>query len=173
MEQENQTKTVAARIQVVANICVVAAAFLFILSIGWTFLRHSSVSRLPHSSIHEGTRLTLSDWNWSVSRRTLLLVLSTRCKYCTANALFYRRLVNQTLLTKNTNLIAVLPQTIKESEEYFARLDIKIDIVRQAVPASLGAKGTPTLILVDSNGTVIDSWEEWCHRKRRMKYLLP
>ena len=159
MDQENQTKVVAERIQVVANICVIAAALLFILSIGWIFLRNSSLSRVPRSSIHDGTRVTLPDLNWSVSQQTLLLVLSTGCKYCTASAPFYRRLVEQTSLTEKTRLIAVLPQTVNDSEEYFARLDVKINILRQAVPASLGAKGTPTLILVDSNGSVIKSWE--------------
>lgn len=159
MDEKHETRSGAEKVQVVANICVIFAALLLILSIGWMILRHSSLSRSPNSSIQNGTRLTLADLNWSLSSQTLLLVLSTECKYCTASMPFYRRLVNQTSLTNNTRLIGVFPQTINESEEYFARYDIKIDILRQALPTSLGARGTPTLILVDSNGTVIRSWE--------------
>jgi thioredoxin-related protein len=159
MDEKPQPKNVAERIQVVANICVIAAAVLLIISIGWMVVRHSSLSHVSHSSIQSGTKLTLQDLNWSQSRQTLLLVLSTGCKYCTASAPFYRHLISQTSLTNNTRLIAVFPQPINESEEYFGKLDIKINTLRQAMPASLGAKGTPTLILVDSDGTVIRSWE--------------
>ena len=159
MNEKHEIKRVAERIQVVANLCVIAAALALIFSIAWVFLKHSSVSRTPRSSIQNGTILTLPDLNWSLNRRTLLLVLSTGCKYCTESAPFYRRLVNQTSLTDTTRLIAVFPQTIKEGEEYFARNDIKINDLRQALPSSLGATGTPTLILVDSNGAVIHSWE--------------
>lgn len=159
MDEKQETKRVAERIQVVANMCVIAAALVFILSIAWIVLKHSSSSHAPRSSIQNGTKITLPDLNWSLSQQTLLLVLSTTCKYCTASAPFYRRLVNQVSLTNGTRLIAVFPQDINESQEYFARLDIKIHTLRQALPASLGAKGTPTLLLVDNNGTVIRSWE--------------
>jgi len=159
MDEKDARKIQVERLQVVANICVIAAAILLILSIGWMVLRHSSLSRVHRASIQNGTKLTLPDSNWSLSNQTLLLVLSTACKYCTASAPFYRRLVDRTSMTNNTRLIAVFPQTVQESEEYFARYDVKINAFRQALPASLGAKGTPTLILVDSHGTVIRSWE--------------
>jgi thioredoxin-related protein len=62
-------------------------------------------------------------------------------------------------LTPKTRLLAIFPQAVNESREYFAKHDVKLDTVRQAVPASLGVKGTPTLILVDTNGVVIQSWD--------------
>lgn len=159
MDEKYETKRVAERIQLVANVCVIVAALALIFSIGWLFLRHSSLSRARGSSIQNGTKLTLPNLDWSRSRQTLLLVLSTSCKYCTASAPFYRRLVNQTSLTDTTRLIAVFPQPIKESEEYLGKNDIKINDLRQAWPASLGATGTPTLILVNSDGAVIQSWK--------------
>lgn len=159
MTDTDQTRRVAERIQVVANVCVIAAALLLVFSISLSFLRQYSSMRIRHSSIPKGTRLTLPDFNWSLSPQTLLLVLSTECKYCTASAPFYGRLVNQTALTRNTRLLAIFPQAANESREYIAKLDVKIDSLRQAVPASLGVKGTPTLILVDTNGVVIQSWD--------------
>jgi hypothetical protein len=38
-------------------------------------------------------------------------------------------------------------------------LDVKFDDVEQVAPASVGAKGTPTLILVNASGVVIRTWE--------------
>jgi thioredoxin-related protein len=59
----------------------------------------------------------------------------------------------------STRVLAIFPQTPKESREYLAKLDVKIADLQQAAPASVGAKGTPTLILVDASGAVIQSWE--------------
>jgi hypothetical protein len=88
-----------------------------------------------------------------------VLVLSAACKYCTASAPFYRRLVSQGALTHGTRFVAILPQAPNESREYLAKLEVKIDDLMQAAPASVGAKGTPTLILVNASGVVIQSWE--------------
>ena len=159
MAQTDRTGRVAERIQVVANVCVIAAALLFVCSISWLFLRQYISMRVSHSSISKGTKITLPEFNWSLSSQSLLLVLSTECKYCSASTPFYRRLVNQARLTLKTRLLAIFPQAVNESREYFAKHDVKLDTVRQAVPASLGVKGTPTLILVDTNGVVIQSWD--------------
>ena len=144
MADARQTARIAEKIQVVANVCVIAAALLFILSIGWLFLRQFSFLRVHRSSIQKGTRITFPDFDWSLSPQTMLLVLSTECKYCTASTPFYRRLVEQTARTRNTRLIAIFPQAINESREYFAKYDVKIDVVRQVIPASVGAKGRVT-----------------------------
>jgi hypothetical protein len=59
----------------------------------------------------------------------------------------------------NTRFVAILPQPPNESREYLAKLDVKTDDLMQAAPASVGARGTPTLILVNASGVVIQSWE--------------
>ena len=159
MVKTPETRTVAQKIEMIANICIIAATVVFVVSIGWFFLRSNPSLRNSRSSIQKGTKMTLPDVNWSTSPKTLLLVLSTDCKYCTASAPFYRRLVNLAGETRNTRLIAIFPQAANESREYLAKQEVKIDTLQQAAPASVGAKGTPTLILVDSNGVVIQSWD--------------
>jgi len=146
------------RIELAANICVLAAAVLFVVSVSWWFLRQYSSRRTPPSSIQAGTRLTLPDVEWSINRCTLVLFLSTDCKYCTANTPLYRRLVERAALT-HTSLVAVFPQTITDGEQYLMQHEIRIDTVRQVAPAALGVTGTPTLIMVDDRGTVIRSWQ--------------
>lgn len=62
-------------------------------------------------------------------------------------------------MAHSTRFFAIFPQAPKESREYLARLEVKIDDLQQAAPASVGAKGTPALILVNASGVVIQSWE--------------
>jgi len=152
-------KRSADRIEFITNLCVVGAALIFVFSLGWLVLRHQFSIRAPRASIANGTKITLPDLDWSRSPQTLLLVLSTNCKYCTASAPFYRRVVSQGAQAHNTRLVALLPQALNESREYLARLEVKIDSLQQTALASVGAKGTPTLILVNADGVVIQSWE--------------
>lgn len=147
------------QIEFITNLCVIGAVLIFVFSLAWFALRHKSTVRGARPSIAKGTKITLPDLDWSQSPRTLLLVLSTRCKYCTASAPFYQRLVSQEAQAHSTQLVVLLPQAPDESREYLAGLRVKIDALRQTDLASVGAKGTPTLILVDANGFVIQSWE--------------
>jgi len=55
-------------------------------------------------------------------------------------------------------LVAVLPQAISESKQYLSDLNVPINDVRQATFEALRVQGTPTLILVDQNGEVEQSW---------------
>lgn len=152
-------KRVVPRVELIVNIGVLVAALLFVTSVGWVALRYRSTARTPSSSIETGTKITLPNWDWSTSPQTLVLVLSSDCKYCTASAPFYRRLVSQGSLSQSTRLLAIFPQAPKESRDYLASLEIQIDDLQRAAPAALGAKGTPTLILINASGVVIQSWE--------------
>lgn len=147
------------QIEFITNLCVIGAGLVFVFSVAWFALRHKSTIRAARPSIAKGTRITLPDLDWSQSPQTLLLVLSARCKYCTASAPFYRRVVSQGAQAHSTRLVALLPQAPDEGREYLAGLKVKIDALQQTDLASVGAKGTPTLILVDANGLVIQSWE--------------
>jgi hypothetical protein len=52
----------------------------------------------------------------------------------------------------------VLPQTVAEGKAYMSKLGVEVDEVVQAPLNSIDVSGTPTLMLVNSNGTVIDRW---------------
>lgn len=44
------------------------------------------------------------------------------------------------------------------SKGYLKRLGVSVDEIRQASLDSIGVNGTPTLILVDNRGAVVDFW---------------
>ena len=102
--------------------------------------------------------MSLPDVDWEGNGRTLLLVLHKGCRYCTASAPFYQRLVSDGAGRGSVRLIAVLPEGIEEGRDYLKGLGVSIADVRQATPTSLGLRGTPTLVLVDNRGVVTRSW---------------
>lgn len=106
-----------------------------------------------------GKAISLPDVDWKRNGQTLVLVLSTGCRYCTESASFYKELVQKRAKQGNIRLVAILPQPVDASRKYLSDLGIAVDDVRQVPPNSLGVRGTPTLLLVNKDGVVTDSWQ--------------
>jgi thioredoxin-related protein len=83
------------------------------------------------------------------------LALSNKCYFCSASAPFYQQLLRE---RSKARLVAILPQSVAESQSYLEHLNVTVDQVQQAPLTSLGITGTPTLILVDANGRIVKSW---------------
>jgi thiol-disulfide isomerase/thioredoxin len=113
-----------------------------------------NASRRP--SIQAGTKISLPSIDWGKSDRTLLLALSTSCHFCTESAPFYQKLQQQK--RDDVQIVALFSQPVEESQAYLNRLGIAINEIVQGPLSSVGASGTPTLLLIDNSGVVIESW---------------
>ncbi len=147
--------------ELLANIAIIIVAVLlggvlvkrYLLTSDDAFDDRNSVSRIA-----AGTKVTLPEIDWAKSDRTLLLVLSKGCRFCSESAPFYQRLVRDTAGRGDVRLVAVLPQDANEGRKYLDELGVTINEIKQSSLDSLGVGGTPTLILVDREGAVRDSW---------------
>jgi thioredoxin-related protein len=148
------------RIELIANIAIIVVALLIGVFTVKRYLLPTSQPIQPEveSGVKTGVKLTLPAVDWEKNRQTLLLVLSKGCRFCTESAAFYQQLARQRGDRQNVRLVAVLPQEISEGQKYLSELGVTVDEIRQALPSALGARGTPTLILVNSAGLVTDSW---------------
>lgn len=108
------------------------------------------------SEIRVGQALALPNVDWANNGRTLILALSTTCHFCTESGPFYQRLVKER--GGNTRLIAVLPQAVSDGKNYLDRLGVSVDEVQQASLSSINIRGTPTLLLVNGKGVVVQEW---------------
>ena len=91
------------------------------------------------------------------NQKSLVLYLSTKCRYCTESAPFYKRLLKE-INAKGISVVAVLPQSVEESREYLKEHGVQIDAVKQSSLQSIGVRSTPTLLLTNASGIVTDSW---------------
>lgn len=94
--------------------------------------------------------------NWHANGRTLILVLSTRCHFCTESAPFFRRLKERA--GNGVKFLAVLPQPVAESERYLSGEGLHFDEVLQEPIGKTGAVGTPTMLLANQDGIVRRTW---------------
>jgi hypothetical protein len=115
-----------------------------------------SVAKPPSSQL-EGRRLeAIPGLTFADARQTLLIVTRSTCRYCEDSVPFWKRLVeSQRADTASLRIVAVADEPIETSREYLRRHGLAIDNV---VSARVPTGGTPTLILVDSQGVARKVW---------------
>ena len=159
------------KLEVLANVAVIITSVVLCTVLAKNYLLSSNkqgtvaatappVSQVGNPSrkrsIEPGTKISLPGIDWSKSDRTLLLALSTMCHFCTESAPFYQKLQQQK--RDDVRLVALFPQPAQESRTYLDKLGIAVDDVAQGPLNSVGVSGTPTLLLIDNQGAVTDSW---------------
>jgi thioredoxin-related protein len=154
-------KNIHSTIQTVSNVAIIIVALLFSAVLVKRYLFPSASpqpSAVVSENIKAGTKLPLTDVDWSKSEKTLLMVLSTTCRYCTESSGFYQKLAQQKAGRGDMRLVAVMPQTVEEAQQYLSEHKVSVDEVRQASLDTINIRGTPTLIVVDKTGAVVQSW---------------
>ncbi len=104
-----------------------------------------------------GSSILLPGVAWRANERTLLLVLSTDCHFCSEGASFYRRVANEAS-PKRIGVIAAFPQDTGTGKRFLNDLIIPITNIVQTSLDAIHVKGTPTLILLDKKGLVMQTW---------------
>lgn len=146
-------------LELMANAAIIALALL----LGWLAIkRHFFTPARQPASLESpalvGSRLALHGGAWAGPGPTVLLALSTHCRYCTESAPFYRRLAQALATRPDTKLLAVLPEDSAEGQRYLQALGVPGADVRQAPLPAIGIRGTPTLLVLDNTGVVVNAW---------------
>lgn len=95
------------------------------------------------------------------SQKALLVVLSPTCGYCDQSMPFYKRLIDErNQKGSGVKIIAVVPAEEAKAPEAqkFAAEGVKPDSLVTIDFASIKVPGTPTVLLVDNQGKVLDVW---------------
>lgn len=147
------------KIELFANIAIILVAISLVAVLGKRFVfTRPAPSPPPDSQQLVGQKFALPDVDWSRSNKTLVLVLSDKCHFCTESAPFYQRVVRERAQRESFRLTAVFPQAVSDGRRYLDGLGVAIEEIRQASPDSIGVRGTPTLLIVNNAGVVTDSW---------------
>ena len=128
-------------------------------------LRSSSVTATPGTTPVEpskplaaGTKVSQLDGvDFSKAPVTVALVLQSQCPYCAASMGFYKRLVE---FKKDApfQLVVTSMESTKTTESYLKDKGLQADGISNLKPGQISTPGTPTLVLLDKRGVVVDSW---------------
>jgi hypothetical protein len=146
------------RIEIGANIAIIAVAGLlgFVLVKNYLIAKPQEKTDIAESASQpKNTRISLPDVDWSKNGQTLVLAVSSACHFCTESGPFYQQLAKT---HGRTRLLAVLPQPVEEGRRYLDKLNVTVDEIKQSSLDSIDVRGTPTLLLVNSEGVVTNTW---------------
>jgi len=151
--------TINEKVELSTNILIGVAAIALIGFLAQQFLSTTSKTPTQPEQAHPtiGKRVSLPDIDFSTSPKTLVMVLQTTCHFCNESMPFYRRLAEQ-VKGKGVRLVAVFPTTVDEGVRHLAEWGITQMEVRQADLSVLDSSGTPTLILTNDQGEVVNYW---------------
>lgn len=148
------------KVELTANILIIVVALLLggVLTQKYFFAAPTTVSNQPPRVEPKiGSVVNVPNMNWAQQAKTLVLVLQTSCHFCNESAPFYKRII-QTVENKNVKLVAVFPTGVEESTAHLNKLGLTNMEVKQSLLGSLQVSGTPTLILINDKGEIIDYW---------------
>ena len=107
-----------------------------------------------------GRRLSAQDSRWQKSDRTLVLVLRRGCHFCEESMPFYRKLSQ--LRSKNqikANIVAEFPDDEASVRFLMKSQNLSFEAVPNVPTSQLLVDGTPTAMLVDRKGDVLQTWD--------------
>lgn len=88
--------------------------------------------------------------------KTLILFVSTRCKYCDESLPFYQQLSESP--RAGWQLVAIGSDPADALEAYLKKHSVSMDKVVSVRPEKFKLAGTPTMILTDRDGRVTGYW---------------
>jgi protein-disulfide isomerase len=158
--QRPALNTVANIALIAASLAVVATSSLDLYSRYHPAAAPASATPRPtHVSFQPGVKApVVPGVDYASSDRTLVLFLSTHCKYCEISLPFYRDLSGRLGSNAARHIVAVFPQAAAEVKAFKEKENLDMDTVSGTQITDYGITGTPTLLLVGKDGNVINSW---------------
>jgi thioredoxin-related protein len=97
--------------------------------------------------------------NFKNSNKTLIIGLSSSCHFCNESIPFYKKLAKTVSLYKNNiNLVSVFREDKFFVENYFSKHNLQIATISNVDFGEIDVSGTPTLILIDEQKRIVETW---------------
>lgn len=147
------------KIEIFTNVAIILVALvLSVVLVKKFFFTGDTAANQPKKNIAVGEKVEFQQVNWASNKNTLLLFLSKDCHFCSESVPFYQKINQEFANNPSIKIAAVFPQDVDTAQEYLKTNNLAISQVYQANPPALGVGGTPTMLLVDGNGNVVETW---------------
>jgi hypothetical protein len=147
-------------VETATSVAVLLTCVGFLGALSWGYFVQRRVGSLE-GGLHRGKLLSTPGIDLNKADQTLLIGLSTKCHFCVESTPLYNEVV-ELGHTGNlrTAIVAVFPENKTAVELYVKNnnLNHKIETIAGYDLALIEARGTPTAILLDSQGKILDFW---------------
>ena len=146
-------------LETITNLAVLLAASGVLIALSWGYFAQSQTP-LAVAGMQRGQSLAqLPTVDYAGKTQTLLIAMNTQCQYCTESVSFYNTLADRVRPgSKGTRIVAVFPNKKDEVQKYVDSNGFRLETLADVDFATLNVSFTPTVMLVDSHGKLIDFW---------------
>jgi hypothetical protein len=145
--------TARAALELASTVAVIVTAGVF-LAIVWANSRSKPPAPARETYLVGEPLDVKSDIELAAGRITTVLFLKTTCKFCAESMDFYRRL---SAVVDRGSIIVISEESKDSMREYLDAQRFHPDRIISMPRSSLKkVRGTPTLLLVGSNGVILD-----------------
>jgi thioredoxin-related protein len=146
------------KIETFANIAIILVAVLLVGAVAYKFFGGTSANPSVEKEIAKGTKIEFPGLESTNGKIKLVVILQKGCHFCSESAPFYQKLSAQLKQKPDIQLIAVFPHSVEEAKSYLKELKVEIDEIKQANFTAFGVRGTPTILLLNEQNEVTESW---------------
>jgi hypothetical protein len=140
------------------NIAVILVSILVLSIWAWSYLKPIPKTQFQAALQIEQHFAPLTGIDYKDSPRTLLVALNSKCIHCNESISFYKRIVESQRQGGSARVIALFSEPEAVVKPYL--LQNQLDVI--AAPSvdfnTANITATPTLVLVDRNGDILDFW---------------
>lgn len=147
-------------IEVATNVAVLLAAVTVVAFFAYSYFAPPPSPVRLQTGLQKGQVLPqIEGLDYSKSPQTLLIAMNTKCKFCTSSVPFYNQLVEkQKQSGKEVRIVAAFSNAPDEVQQYVAEKQFAVETLAAADLAKLGLVNTPTVVLVDNKGRILNFW---------------
>jgi thioredoxin-related protein len=146
-------------LEVATNAAVLLVALVVLSAFAWTYFIQKPKLQLELGTQKGQTVAQLPTISYGNSPQTLIIAMSTKCSYCSESVPFYQQLTKKQHEDGTaTRIIAIFPEMQDEVNQYIQQNQLGMTTVASVDFKPFNIGGTPTMILVDNSGKVLDFW---------------
>jgi hypothetical protein len=135
-----------------ANLAVLATCAAVLGTMGYRSLAPRNVKPFAVGQLVKNT----PSLAFNAAPRTLVLITASTCHFCVESLPFYRRLV-ETAHKSGTRVVAVTTEPTDKNRTFLLENGISVEATLAEKDADIHILGTPTLIVVQRDGRVLNS----------------
>jgi hypothetical protein len=154
MSRSVSSDVVQRRAAIALNIVTVVLAAYMTVSI---VVRRFDAGADSRPLLQIGDEIQITGVDWSKNPRTLVLALSANCRFCGEGSAFYAALLRMQK-AGSWGAIAAFPESVETAQAYMRGQGYAIDQSYQVPLSRIGVTATPTLLVVDQNGRLVQQW---------------
>ncbi|MDT4954917.1 MAG: hypothetical protein QOJ02_3055, partial [Acidobacteriota bacterium] len=145
-------------LEVATNICVMLVSVVVLSSYAWLYF-DGKVAQQSTTGLQKGkTILQLPKDIFGNSSNALIIAMNTKCHFCTESVPFYNKIATRQSGASPVAITAMFPNSADEVGHYAQENGLKMKTVASVDFIGLNVSATPTIILVDKTGNVINFW---------------